>query len=1021
PLMPAGQDEYGIYWVVAMLPDADHLNYIVHKGDEKDPGPDQKLQFSTRGREIWLIEGSAEQFISPEAAMEAIKAASLGDITNKTQAYWLSRNYIAWNADLTADLMVNLYYDPEGGIQLTENGLEGGEKIPLLYVGNILRPELLEKFPHLEGLSVLKMSDEYVDLLPEVLRSQVVIGATTADGLPKGATVMQIPGVLDDLYAEAAWGETLGVSFENGVPTLKVWAPTAKTVSLVRYPDSTADAIETIPMNFDSSTGIWSVTGTADWIGSFYLYDVEVFIRQQGEFVHNLVTDPYSFSLALNSTRSQIVDLEDPALMPAGWEALAKPELAAFTDIVLYELHVRDFSAIDESVPAEARGTFKAFTYPDSNGMQHLIGLAEAGVTHVHLLPVFDIATINEDKSQWQNVDFEALQALPPDSEEQQAAANAVRGQDPFNWGYDPLHYTVPEGSYSTDPDGTTRIVEFRQMVQALNHNGLRVVMDVVYNHTNASGQSEKSVLDRIVPGYYHRLDANGNVTNSTCCANTATEHDMMRKLMIDSVLTWATAYKVDGFRFDLMGHHMEADMVALREALDALEPQSDGVDGELIYVYGEGWNFGEVADNARGINATQINLAGTGIGTFNDRLRDGARGGSPFTPKRDQGFTTGMYFDPNEANTLAEQAQLDALLNQKDLIRITLAGNLAEYEIINGVGELARGADILYNNSPNAGYTASPEENIIYISAHDNETLFDGVQFKLPLDATMAERVQVQSLGLSLVAFSQGVPFYHAGSEILRSKSLDRDSYDSGDWFNAIDWTYQDNNWGHGLPIEEKNSSDWELMAELLGNPDLAPGQAEIETSLALFKQWLQIRQSSPLFRLQTAEQIMKQVQFHNTGPDQIPGLIVMSIGDNPANRLDPNYDLIFVLWNADPQDWGFTLEDMEAGDLVLHPLLTDAHNSLASYDAESQTFFLPGRSTAVFVRQAPVEVETPAESETPLEAGKTAEEPTAEEPAADEAESGEDGLPTWAYVVGGAALLGAGAAGVALSRKKK
>jgi pullulanase len=202
------------------------------------------------------------------------------------------------------------------------------------------------------------------------------------------------------------------------------------------------------------------------------------------------------------------------------------------------------------------------------------------------------------------------LASFPPDSDQQQALIGALRDQDPFNWGYDPFHFTVPEGSYSTDPDGPARIIEFRQMVQALNQTGLRVVMDVVYNHTHAAGQDEKSVLDRVVPGYYHRLNERGAVETSTCCANTASEHQMMEKLMIDSLVTWAVEYKVDAFRFDLMGHHMVDNMLNVRAALDALTLEEHGVDGKSIYLYGEGWNFGEVADNARGVNATQFNMA---------------------------------------------------------------------------------------------------------------------------------------------------------------------------------------------------------------------------------------------------------------------------------------------------------------------------------------------------------------------------------------------------------------------------
>ena len=215
----------------------------------------------------------------------------------------------------------------------------------------------------------------------------------------------------------------------------------------------------------------------------------------------------------------------------------------------------------------------------------------------VHLLPAFDIATITENRAAQQTpaCDLPALSAADPAGEEQQACITAVAGQDGFNWGYDPYHYTTPEGSYATNPDGSARIMEFREMVKGLSDNGLRVVMDVVYNHTSASGQAERSVLDRVVPGYYQRLNLEGGVENSTCCANTASEHAMMEKLMIDSVVTWAKEYKVDGFRFDLMGHHMKVNMEHVRDALRGLTLEKDGVAGSKIYVYGEGWNFGEV------------------------------------------------------------------------------------------------------------------------------------------------------------------------------------------------------------------------------------------------------------------------------------------------------------------------------------------------------------------------------------------------------------------------------------------
>jgi pullulanase/glycogen debranching enzyme len=233
-------------------------------------------------------------------------------------------------------------------------------------------------------------------------------------------------------------------------------------------------------------------------------------------------------------------------------------------------------------------------------------------------------------------------------------------------------------------------------MVAAINDAGLRVVMDVVYNHTTAAGQDEKSVLDRIVPGYYHRLSPTGTLETSTCCSNTATEHAMMEKLTIDSVVTWARDYKVDGFRFDLMGHHSRSTMEKVRAALDALTVEDDGVNGSSVYVYGEGWNFGEVANNARFQQASQLELFGAGIGTFSDRLRDAVRGGGPFDDDpRIQGFASGLFSEPNSSPANgSEGAQRDRLLLYHDQIKVGLAGNLRDYTFVDRTGATVRPAD---------------------------------------------------------------------------------------------------------------------------------------------------------------------------------------------------------------------------------------------------------------------------------------------------------------------------------------
>ena len=886
----------------------------------------------------------------------------------KQRAVWVSKDTLLWKISGGGRLTYALVYSPEGVLAISSEGIEKGTEIRLSWVSEKPDVYILRKYPHLRDYAVFRVTETDRQLLSQILKGQVSVIARDLDGHAVDATGVQTPGVLDELYP---YDGPLGVTFEGEVerPTLRVWAPTAQAVTLLLLganPDSN-NATE-LPMDLDARTGVWSITGNADWKGQYYLYQVQVYAPSTGRMETNLVTDPYSLSLSLNSEFSQIVDLHDTDLKPDGWDTLEKPPLAAPEDIVLYELHIRDFSISDQTVPEELRGTYKAFTIKDSNGMKHLTALAQAGLTHIHLLPAFDIASVNEDKSTWQTVDEADLASLPPDSDEQSIAVSAIAGSDGFNWGYDPLHYTTPEGSYATEPNGMKRILEFREMVQSLNQSGLRVVMDVVYNHTNASGQSDNSVLDRIVPGYYHRLNADGAVETSTCCQNTATEHAMMRKLMVDSVVTWAREYKVDGFRFDLMGHHMLEDMVAVRAALDALTLEADGVDGKSIYMYGEGWDFGEVANNGRGKNATQLNIAGTGIGVFNDRLRDAVRGGTPFSDPREQGFVTGLVFESNSNEGRSAEEQQKQLNDYTDLIRLGLAGDLANYELPGADGKTVLGKGITYNGVP-AGYTADPQENVVYVSAHDNQTLFDAIQVKAPAEATLADRVRMNNLALSIVMLSQGTPFFHAGDDILRSKSLDPNSYNSGDWYNKLDWTYASDNWGVGLPIE--GTGQWAIYQPLLADPDLVPGKTDIEFSSAVFREFLQIRKSSKLFRLETAEQIQKALSFYNNGPDAISGLIAMHLKD--IQDLDPAYQEIIVLFNARPDEVTFSDPAFVGKEFALHSIQQVSVDELvrgAKFEPSAGAFTIPGRTTAIFnLLDKPILVEATA-TQTPTQA---------------------------------------------------
>jgi pullulanase len=950
---PEGSGTYS--FVTRQLKKGNYSVTLAFNEDLKNTlGTPQSFTVAAGGDEIYFGYDPVKNELSLSTS-----GAPKGSLT-KQKAVWVNQNTILWNTTGSPKYHYTLYYSTDASLALAPDGLQSGTQIPLSYTPSGPGGDVLARNPYLGGYTAFKIDPADFYQIPQALQGQVAVVMKDELGKIKDVSGVQTAGVLDSIYH---YNGPLGVTFTADTPTLRVWAPTARSVHLHLYSTATTSSVQVIPMISDEQTGVWSIIGSPGWKNMYYLYEIQVYVPATGKFQKNLVTDPYSLSLSTNSKRSQIVDLNDASLKPTGWDTLQKPALDAPEDSVIYELHVRDFSINDQSVPAALRGTFAAFTVRNSSGMRHLAALAEAGLTHIHLLPVFDIASVNEDKSTWQTVDSAQLATLSPNSDQQAAAVNQIKDMDGFNWGYDPYHYTVPEGSYATDPNGTARLLEFRQMVQALDQTGLRVVMDVVYNHTSDSGQNPKSVLDKIVPGYYYRLDADGKVANGTCCQDTASEHAMMQKLMVDSVVTWARQYKVDGFRFDLMSFHMLADMQAVRSALDALNLAQDGVDGKSIYVYGEGWDFGEVANNARGVNATQQNIGGSGIGVFNDRLRDGVRGGNPFSDPREQGYATGLLTQPNDVEQRSFDAQRTQLFDYTDWIRLSLAGNLRNYRLVRSNGDSVDGEHLLYKGTA-AGYTLDPQENVVYISAHDNETLFDAIQRKAAPAVSLPDRIRINNLALSLPMFSQGVPFFHGGDDILRSKSLDGNSYNSGDWFNKLDWTLTSNNWGVGLPIEGSNY--WDIDRPLLGNLALKPKPAEIAGTSAVFREFLQIRKSTPLFRLQTADQVGKCLSFLNTGPDQIPGLIVMHLHD--GENLDPNYSDVIVLFNANPGSLNFNPGEFAGQAYQLHPIQQASADPLvreATFDIASATFSLPGRTTAVFVLNKAV---VPAASALPL-----------------------------------------------------
>ncbi len=794
--------------------------------------------------------------------------------------------------------------------ELTQTNLmlhSGQKAYPLRYAGRIKpESETGKRLPWLRGQAQLELQKFSGPEIAVLLRTVLKVTGTY-QGKQTVSEQLQLAPILDQLLAYK--GE-LGLSFKGKVPVFRLWAPTANQVRLLRYDNKAHKQLASLPMRYVSQ-GVWELSGQPDWYGSYYLYEVTVYSPLVGDRVVNRVTDPYSLSLAANSTHSQIISLDDAALKPAGWDQLLSThgvQKDAPEDMVIYEMHLRDFSVADQTVPSQDRGRYKAFTHAQSKGMQHLRALAQSGLSHIHLLPVFDIATV-EELSAKQVVP--EIPKAPADSTVQQAVIGAVRGHDAYNWGYDPYHYGVTEGSYSSEPQGSARVLEFRQMVSSLAQSGLGSIMDVVYNHTHAAGQQPKSVLDKIVPGYYYRLDALGKIQQSTCCPDTATEHVMMEKLMIDTLLRWAKDYKITGFRFDLMGHHTLQNLRNVRTALDSLTLAKDGVDGKKIYLYGEGWKFGSLDARMPNQTMTQALSAGMGVGTFNDRLRDSARGGNfDHATRSDQGWLSGLYLDPNHSPSNTDtpkepEAQKAQLLNYTDNIRLGMAGNLKNFVLTDAEGKAIKGSELKYRGGPGAGYTLDPQESINYVSAHDNYSLWDQIAAKapyrtpgrLPETATAQERRDMQMLGVASVLLGQGVPFLDSGIEILRSKSGDGDSYDSGDYFNALDWTYMTNGWGKGLPAAWRNQKEWDFWRERLMDKELQAQQLEIQAALEQTKALLQIRRETPLLRLRSADQILKSVSFWPADS----GLIAMHIDDN--NHLDSSRKALLVLLNPAPE----------------------------------------------------------------------------------------------------------------------
>lgn len=934
-------DTYGDYWDIALKDDASNcVNFIPHDGDEKPLLDNTQLNLELAakiGYVAFTFEGTSTVYYQP---MAKLPSATLSGAS----AHWLTADILALESG--AD-RVELLYASTAGMEYNNQTqvFSGVEKT--ITSSKTTNSSWSKAFPHLQALESWQLDFESVKADPKaLLKGQLIAVSYDAAGKVLVATQVQPSGALDMIYTgNAGTGDDLnyGAIIAGGDVQFTLWAPTAQSVSVVKYSADKKSSDE-LPMTFDANSGAWTLTTDELQTEDYYRYRVKVYHPLTKVMMDYEVTDPYSLSLSINSEFSQVIDLDDSALKPDGWDSLERPfKQDNPSKFVIYESHVRDFSAQDTSTPEAIRGKFEAFTQDDTVPVRHLKSLQENGVTHLQLLPIFDIATINEDPTKVANIDQDFSDLCKVNSDVKTSSFKSyceskltiaevlkreqgnditanpsvqelnrlVSATDSFNWGYDPLHYTVPEGSYSTNPDGKQRILEMREMVKSIKTDiGMNVVMDVVYNHTNSAGpESKTSVLDKIVPWYYNRLNPEtGNVENSTCCSNTAPERAMMGKLIKDSLVVWSRDYKIDSFRFDLMGHHPLAQIQESLAAVKNVDPNT--------YFYGEGWNFGEVENDRLFVQAIQKNLGGTGIGSFSDRLRDAVRGGGPFDGgdglRENQGFGNGAFVQPNDITKTTK----DTALHLADLTRLGMAGNLESFVMVDSAGSKVRGDQVDYNGQP-AGYAVDPSEVQNYVSKHDNQTLWDNNQYKIPYDVTSATRVRMQTVSLSTAMLGQGVPFLHMGSELLRSKSMQRDSYDSGDWFNKVDFTLEDNNWNKGLPRKDKDGDNYDIITKVIegSGENAKPTSQDMENMVSFYQELANLRQSYPLITLGTGEEVNARVDFHNTGTAQEAGLIVMSIDNGTTllgkgTDLDPTLDAMVIVINATPKVQTFDIK---------------------------------------------------------------------------------------------------------------
>lgn len=751
-------------------------------------------------KEIFMVEGDSKVYTKLADAIEAAQPrvfAAIMDTKNKVQAYLTSIS--------PPDTKFSLYMGEE---LLAEAKAKGKEVVFTIDKDYDFNPSKL-----------------FEVRASKVFRSQKVF----------------LREVLNNYYYE---GDDMGAVYDNKTINLRVWAPTASFVEVMLYDSCNERENEGEALSMTRSadnSGCWVIELDREkHYNRFYLFKLTFYPgTHYGKTTYG--RDPYAYALSVNGEKGALIDIDhDPRVLFDGWNPSVKPSFNNFEDAIIYELHVRDFS-IDENsgIKTEYKGKYKAFTventvHPAHNhiktGISHL---TELGITHLHLLPVYDFATVDETK------------LTCPHSPK-------------FNWGYDPKNYNAPEGSYSTDPyDPPVRIKEFRQMLQSLHNNDIRVIMDVVYNHTH-----DETVFDPLVPGYYYRTDYLGRYTNGSGCGNeVASERPMVRKFIIDSLKHWVNRYSIDGFRFDLMGI---MDIETITQAVQELHE----IDPDII-IYGEPWGGGPTAlpehMQCNKKNLREVFEKGHRLAAFNDNIRNAIRGNND-VPRPSAAYVTG------ETSNAAE--------------------------VLKGI---SGSIFLLPGDSPDAFKAADPENTINYVSAHDNFTLWDQILSAMghkfpsnpyiprpnynidPYNLMSDTRVKRAVLANGIILTSQGIPFIHAGAEMLRTKFGDHNSYKSSDEINKIRW-------------------DWKYRHKPVFD---------------YYQGLIQLRKEHPAFRMNTKEQISGHFVLIPT-PDDV---IVVMLKNHANNDPWKNIIIIYNPYAAEkkvslhPGVWHIVVNDEKAG----------------------------------------------------------------------------------------------------------